>query len=157
MNEVINSSKFVKTLTIIKRIILGDKSPSKYLKILCWANFSWSIMMVVYYLLIAIFIRSDLINLNNVNYGSFFKEIKWGSFIYLAFFHILIIISVVLIWRRKIWGFYTYIIINFTIPSYLVFYLPIDEINSVFLFSMLAVLLFLISIRSIKSEPKINE
>lgn len=132
-------SIIMKNLRLIKRIIFGKKKPSLFLRVISIASIFWSLIFVVALLglMFLIFMTPQAPVLDDLNGLS---NRFFASFIGL---HGLAIIATVLMWRKKIIGFYVFTIVSLLLPFWMSFFLPVFSLNYYLLIpSIIFILLF---------------
>jgi len=95
---------------LLKRVILGKKKPPLFLRVLCWINMTWSLLMVVYYGTVGILIVTSFMH------DKVFEEIGGKYFFVYTCLHALAFIGAVLMWRLKKIGFYIFTIATGIMP-----------------------------------------
>ncbi len=103
-NEAKEVSLLKQNLKYLGGLLLGKSQPPFLLKWLCYYFLVWDILLMVFYMLVGI--GKTLFNIGNSdpnfqNYGYAF-----------SLFHLISFIGVLLLWRKKLIGFYIFSIIN---------------------------------------------
>ena len=150
-----------RNLRLLKRIVLGKKKPSRFLRILCWFNMGWSSLMIIYYSIVGLLIKTAFIHDNVLSTigGKYF-------FVY-ALLHAFALLGTILIWRLKKIGFYIFSISTIIMPFlYLAMTWNLEtELSDktskfewiVLLFSITTIALFAINWKSLNLVKKKNE
>ena len=143
----------VRNLRLLKRIILGKKKPTMFLRILCWFYLGWSLLMIIYYGAVTLLIITSAIN------DKWFDAIGSKYFIVYSCLHITAFAGTILIWRMKKLGFYL-----FSIPTLIMPFLYLlmtwdwresisEKTNKIefviFLFSIISIGLFAVNWKSL--------
>ncbi len=145
-----------RNLRLLKRIVLGKKTPPLFLRILCWANLGWSLLMILFYGFIGMLIA---IQGDRIKEGAFEEVIKGAGsnfFFSYALLHIIAIFGVILMWRKKKGGFYTYSIVTLLMPFWLMIITRVVEFDfTTLIFSLVAIGLFALNWNSLNlKRPK---
>ncbi|MFN3917789.1 MAG: hypothetical protein ACK4K0_08595 [Flavobacteriales bacterium] len=114
MREKEESSISRKLLRLIQRIILGTGKPPIFLRLISVIALSWDFIMFMLFIILAVFslLGEDVLKAYKM------EEFMRGSkflFTY-AHLHLFSFVAVAMMWRRKLWGFYLYIIMNLLMP-----------------------------------------
>jgi hypothetical protein len=112
MREEASTSR--KALRLIQRVILGTGKPPIFLRLISAIALSWDFIMFLLFIILAIFSLLGEDVLKAYKMEEFMKGSKF-LFTY-AHLHLFSFISVAMMWRRKIWGFYLYTIMNLLMP-----------------------------------------
>lgn len=130
-----------RNLRLAKRLILGTKKPPFFLKIVSWVFLGWSLLMVIFNLFVSLtykigntFSREDYIS----------RELWPKYFMTYSLLHLVALIGVILMYRKKLTGFYIFSIATILMPfwEYLIFQEKFKFEFTVFLFSIIAIALF---------------
>lgn len=118
-------SIIMRNLRLIKRMILGKKNPSLFLRIICIASFIWSLIVILALLgvLFLIYVSPEAPVLEDLN------GLSNRFYISYAGLHGLAILGTILIWRKKLMGFYLFSIVSLLMPFWISFFLPVFSFN----------------------------
>lgn len=118
-------SIIMRNLRLIKRIILGKKNPSLFLRIVCFASFFWSLIIILALvgLLFLIYVTPEAPVLDDLN--------GLSNRFYISYIglHGLAILGTILMWRKKIVGFYLFSMVSLLMPFWMSFFLPVFSFN----------------------------
>lgn len=114
-----------RNLRLIKRIVFGKQKPSLFFRIIAIASMGWSLIIVfaMLGLLFLISFTSEVAVLDDLD------TLNYRFYISYVGLHFISIIGVILMWRKKITGFYIYTLVGIIIPFWNSFFLPVFEIN----------------------------
>lgn len=114
-----------RNLRLIKRIVFGKQKPSLFFRIIAIASMGWSLIIVLAMLglLFLISFTSEVAVLDDLD------TLNYRFYISYVGLHFISIIGVILMWRKKITGFYIYTLVGIIIPFWNSFFLPVFEIN----------------------------
>jgi hypothetical protein len=146
-NESKEVSILKRNLRLVKRIVLGKNRPSIYLRVLCWIFLTWSLIMALGNLFIftmnMVTGQTSSIESASSNGYSTMGELPTQYFISYSFVHLVAIIGVVLMYRKKVFGFYIFALATLLMPFWSFFYTKVFEFNLyITLFSIISVVLF---------------
>lgn len=138
-----------RNLRLIKRIILGKENPSLFLRVIAIASMGWSLVITLAMLglLFLISFTPDVAVLDDLD------MLDHRFYISYVGLHLISIIGVILMWRKKVTGFYIYTLIGILIPFWNSFFLPVFEINY-FLLSVSVVFIALFGLNWRTFNPK---
>jgi hypothetical protein len=105
-NEAKEVSLLKQNLKYIVKLLLGKTTPPFLLKWLCYFFLAWDTLMIVFWMIIAI--GKSIMNLG----AGYVKFVNFGYTF--AFLHFISIIGVLLLWRKKLTGFYIFTASNIT-------------------------------------------
>jgi len=153
MNDIELLRDIKKIMRFFKRIALGENSPSKYLRILCWINLGWSFLMIICLLFFVLLSATELKFQTKGLLSNFIHELNAFPFIIWACFHGVIALSIVFIWRQKMLGLIFYCIGSIAPPIYLYFLdVPISELYYMLITSVICIALFLFKLPELKNK-----
>ena len=158
MSDIQLVREIKKIMQFFKRIALGKEAPSKYLRVLCWINITWSFLMILC-LLFFVFLSNTELKLQTKGILSYFVlEMNALPFIIWGCFHALIIFSVVLIWRKKIYGLIIYCMASIA-PTFYLYFLDVsmDELYVLFFSAIIFVILFLFRLSEFENNHVLDE
>jgi len=158
MNDIQLVRDVKKLMRFFKRIALGEDSPSKYLRILCWVNLAWSFLMILC-LLFFVFLSATELKFQTKGILSYFvQDMNALPFIIWACFHGLIILSIVFIWRKKIFGLIIYCLASIA-PTFYLYFLDValNELYFIFFSSLLFIALFLFKLSEFENKEVSHE
>jgi len=153
MNDIELLRDFKRIMQFFKRIALGENSPSKYLRFLCWLNLGWSFLMILCMIFFVLLSATEIRFQTKGILLQFIQEMNTLPFIIWACFHGVIILSIVLIWRKKMVGLFLYCIGSIAPPIYLFFLnVPVSELYYMLSLSVICIALFLVKVSEFKKE-----
>lgn len=103
-NEAKEVSLLKQNVKFVLKLLLGKTTPPFLLKWLCYFFLFWDTLMMVYWLLIAI--GKSILNLG----ATYTQFVNFGYTFSLL--HLISIIGVLFLWRKKLTGFYIFSIAN---------------------------------------------
>lgn len=114
-----------RNLRLIKRVIFGKENPSLFLRIIAIASMGWSLVITLAMLglLFLISFTPDVAVLDDLD------MLDHRFYISYIGLHCISIIAVILMWRKKVTGFYIYALVGILIPFWNSFFLPVFELN----------------------------
>jgi hypothetical protein len=130
-----------RNLRLAKRIILGTKKPPFFLKIVSWVFLGWSLLMVIFNLFVSLTYKIG----NTVSSKDYITHELWPKyFMTYSLLHLVALIGVILMYRKKLTGFYIFSIATICMPfwEYLIFQEKFKFEFTVLLFSIVAIALF---------------
>jgi hypothetical protein len=118
-------SIILRNLRLIKRLILGRKNPSLFLRMICMASFIWSliIIMALLGLLFLIYVTPKAPVLEDL------KGLSIRFYVSYIGLHGLAILGTILMWRKILFGFYLFTIVSLLMPFWMSFFLPVFSFN----------------------------
>lgn len=118
-------SLLIRNLRLLKRLILGRKNPSLFLRVLSLFAIAWSLVVIFAFLgvLVLLYISPEVGVLDDLNALS---DRFYISYIGL---HFIAILGVILMWRAKLMGFYLFTAVNLLLPFWMSFFLPVFSFN----------------------------
>lgn len=146
-------SILIRNLRLLKRIVFGKENPSLFLRIIAIASMGWSLIITLAMLglLFLISFTPEVAVLDDLD------MLDHRFYISYIGLHIISIIGVILMWRKKVTGFYIYTLIGLLIPFWNSFFLPVFELNY-FLLGVSAVFIALFGINwRVFNQKKIKE
>ena len=158
MNDIQLVRDIKKVMRFFTRIALGEEGPSIYLRVLCWINLTWSFIMILC-LLFFVFLSATELKFQTKGILSYFvHEMNALPFIIWACFHGLIILSVVFIWRKKIFGLIIYCLASIA-PTFYLYFLDValNELYFIFFSSILFIILFLFRLSEFENKEVLQE
>lgn len=139
-NESKEVSILKRNLRLLKKIVLGKTPPPLYLKVLCWTFLVWSLVMVIGFMFMSLTFK---IGHGLSDAQSNLDELSPKYFFTYALVHCAALIGVILMYRRKITGFYIFGIATLLMPFWeFAIKRTFDFDLKVFLFSVISVGLF---------------
>jgi hypothetical protein len=114
MREREEASTSRKLLRLVQRIILGTGKPPIFLRLISAIALSWHLIMFLLFIILAVFSLLGEDVLKAYKMEEFMKGSKF-LFTY-AHLHLFSFIAVAMMWRKKLWGFYLYTIMNLLMP-----------------------------------------
>ncbi|MCT4581059.1 MAG: hypothetical protein N4A35_06540 [Flavobacteriales bacterium] len=140
-----------RNLRLIKRLVFGKENPPLFLRIIAIASIGWSIVITIAMLglLFLISFTPDVAVLDDLD------MLDHRFYISYIGLHLISIIAVILMWRKKVIGFYSYTLVGVLIPFWNSFFLPVFELNYFLLgVSGLFIALFGLNWRVFNSQKK---
>ncbi len=118
-------SIILRNLRLIKRLILGRKNPSLFLRVICVISFIWSliIIMALLGLLLLIYVTPEAPVLEDLSGLSIRFYVSYIGL------HVLAILGTILMWRKILFGFYLFSIVSLLMPFWMSFFLPVFSFN----------------------------
>jgi uncharacterized membrane protein len=88
----------------IGKLILGKQQPSFLLKWTCYFFLAWDTLMIIFYLFIGI--GKSLMKMSDK-----YQDMQNFGYVY-SLLHVISLIGVILLWRKKLTGFYIFTVAN---------------------------------------------
>ena len=117
------TSTFAKTRRVLQKLILGTRRPPVFLRILSIIAMTWDILLILLFVVLALFSLLGEDVLMAYKLEKFLESTRF-LFTY-AHLHLFSFLGVVLMWRRKMFGFYLYAFMNLLMP--IITYLMLDD------------------------------
>ncbi len=145
-----------RNLRLAKRLILGKNKPPFFLRIVSWAFIIWSLLMTIYFLFNSLFHKFGV---TQENADDNIDENTSKFFITYAFLHFIAMIGSILLYRKKLTGFYIFSITTILMPFWE--YIILGEFSVFFLstliFSLASIILFAVNWRVFDANVKKRE
>jgi len=142
-------SIIMQNLRLLKRLILGRKNPSLFLRVISLVAIGWSLLVVIAFsgVLFLLYVSPEVGVLDDLN------EISDRFYISYIGLHLIAILGVILMWREKLTGFYLFATVNFLMPFWMSFFLPVFSFNPYWLIpSTTLIILFGLNWRTFNSK-----
>lgn len=161
-NEAREVSILKRNLKLLKRIVLGKQAPPFFLKILSWGFMGWSLLMIIGFVFIGVTGSiADLFD-SNATVGN---KLTAKDFYTYALLHAISLLGVILMYRRKLAGFYIFAVANMGMVFW--FFINGDTSNSgasgsiswwwVLVFALVSILLFFLNWNKFTANIKKKE
>jgi hypothetical protein len=105
-NEAKEVSLLKQNLKYLLNLLLGKSTPPFLIKWLCYFFLAWDTLLIIFWIIIAV--GKSIMNLG----AGYVKFVNFGYTF--AFLHFISIIGVLLLWRKKLTGFYIFTASNTT-------------------------------------------
>jgi hypothetical protein len=154
-NEAREVSILKRNLRLLKRIVLGKNPPPVYLKVITWIFLGWSLAMIIAYLFMALTFKignavTDTMSLMDALTPKYF-------FTY-ALVHCAALVGTILMYRKKILGFYIFSIATILMPFWEFIIKRTFQFHVyVFLFSLVSIGLFALHFYVFAPKQKLKE
>lgn len=145
-----------RNLRLAKRLILGTKKPPFFLKIVSWVFLGWSLLMVIFNLFVSLTYKIG----NTVSSEDYIShDLTPKYYMTYSLLHLVALIGVILMYRKKLTGFYIFTIATILMPfwEYLIKQEKFKFEFTVFLFSIIAITLFAVNWRVFDANVKKRE
>jgi preprotein translocase subunit SecG len=139
-NESKEVSILKRNLRLLRRIILGKTPPPLYLKVICWIFLAWSLAMIIAFMFMSLTFK---IGNSFTDAQSNLDALTPKYFFTYALVHCVALIGVILMYRKKITGFYIFGVATMLMPFWEFAIKRTFDFNLyIFLFSLVSVGLF---------------
>ena len=130
-------SIIMRNLRLLKRLILGKKNPSLFLRVISLIAIGWSLLVVLALsgVLFLLYVSPEVGVLDDLS------EISDRFYISYIGLHLIAILGVIFMWREKLIGFYLFAIVNFLMPFWMSFFLPVFSYNPYWLIPSISLIL----------------
>ncbi len=154
-NEAKEVSILKRNLRLLKRIVLGKTPPPMYLKVLCWIFMAWSLIMVIAFMFMSLTFK---IGNSFTDAQSNLDALTPKYFFTYALVHSAALLGVILMYRKKITGFYIFGVATILMPFWeFAIKRTFDFDLLIFSFSVISVGLFAIHFYVLAPKQKLKE
>jgi len=152
-NEIREVSMLKRNLRLLKRILLGKKQPSMFLKILCFIFLAWDFLMVIGFIFIGF--ANKLGDYMGGGGQKISPELLIKYFFTYSILHFVSFFAVLGMWRKNVIGFYMFVIVNLLMPFWYFFITGIWEFQIWVLgFSLVSIALFAVNWKAFNLKKK---
>jgi hypothetical protein len=154
-NEAREVSILKRNLRLLKRVALGKQAPPMFLKVLCWIFLAWDLLMIIAYVFIGI--SGSILDVFDSSAGEV-DELTPKYFFTYALLHAISLLGVILMYRRRLTGFYLFLAANLAMPFWVYIITRHWKFELwIFLFSVVSIALFAINWNKFKANIKKKE
>lgn len=107
-NEAREVSILKRNLRLLKRMVLGKQKPPMLLRVFSWSFLAWDLLMIIGFVFIAL--TGSIAGLFDGNKG--LGALSPKDFYVYALLHAISLLGVILMYRRKVFGFYIFSVAN---------------------------------------------
>lgn len=152
-NEIRQVSMIKRNLRLLKRILLGKKAPSLFLKTLCFIFLAWDFLMIIGFVFIGF--ANQIGDFMGGEEQKIAPELLIKYFFTYAILHFVSLFGVFGMWRKNVIGFYMFTLANLIMPFWYFFITGYWEFQVWILgFSAISVVLFAINWKAFNKKKK---
>lgn len=152
-NEIRQVSMIKRNLKLLKRILLGKKQPSLYLKILCFIFLAWDFLMMFGFVFIGF--ANKLGDFMGGGGQKISPDLLIKYFFTYSLLHVVSFFGVLGMWRKNAIGFYMFLIVNLLMPFWYFFITGIWEFQIWVLgFSLVSSILFALNWKAFNHKKR---
>lgn len=154
-NEAREVSILKRNLRLLKRIALGKKTPPMFLKVLSWIFLGWDLLIAVVFVFIGLSDSLlDVFDSSSTDVG----ELTPKYFYTYAILHMVSLLGVIFMYRRRLTGLYIFAVVNLIMPFWVFIVTRHWEFEPwSLLFSIVSIALFAINWNKFKANIKKKE
>lgn len=155
-NEAKEVSILKRNFRLLKRVVLGKKKPPMILKISCFIFLGWDLLMIIAFLFIGF--GGSVLDAFDSSSGSI-EELTPRYFYTYSILHIISLVGVILMYRKRLTGFYLFAVANLVMPFWAAIITREWQFEAwMLIFSLVAIALFALNwnkfIANIKKKEK---
>jgi hypothetical protein len=112
-NEAKEVSILKRNLKLLKKVVLGKTPPPLYLKVICWIFIGWTLAMIIAFMFMSLTFK---IGNSFTDVQSNLDELTPKYFFTYAMVHCAALVGLILMYRKKITGFYIFGVATLLMP-----------------------------------------
>ncbi len=161
-NESKEVSILKRNLRLLKRIVLGKTKPAFYLRVISWIFLFWSLLMALgnFFIFVMNLVTGQTSSIESAGSNGFstLGELPNQYFVSYSLIHLIAALGVILMYRKKMLGFYIFAVATILMPFWGFFYTKIFEFNLfIILFSVISIGLFALHFYVFAPKQKLKE